>query len=121
MVNRGPLGGLVSLLAHAQDRGATAVLALACDLPYLSSPLIRRLAEESPKAEIVCPFEDGNYQPLAARYSTELLPRFRASLREDKLALQPLVRGSNTAVMTLSRDEAESLADWDTPEDAGLN
>lgn len=116
-VEKGPLGGLVSLLAHAQKLGSEAALALACDLPYLESTLIRRVAEADPEHQLVAPRQDGRFQPLTARYSPELLASFRTALEAEQLALQPLIRGAAHLALELSADEEAQLRDWDTPED----
>src|SRR5688572_10259852 len=48
----GPLSGLLSLLEYAGDRGA---LCIACDMPYLTSTLLSRLACEEPEATVLAP------------------------------------------------------------------
>ncbi len=115
----GPLGGLVSLLMEAEKRGAKSVLVLACDFPYLSGELMGRLLG-MPLEEVSCAHLDGRFQPLFARYSLAVLPRFSQALHEGRLALQPLLRESQVALLTLSEEEKLLLRDWDTPEDVGL-
>jgi molybdopterin-guanine dinucleotide biosynthesis protein A len=114
----GPLGGLVALLEHAEAVGAEAVLALACDLPYLGRGLIERLAHEAPSQPAIAPRTDGFWQPLAARYQTEgALPAARAALDARRLSLQNLLDTLNAQELPLSPEEAASLRDWDSPED----
>jgi molybdopterin-guanine dinucleotide biosynthesis protein A len=116
----GPLGGLVSLLSLGAEQGRPAVVALACDFPFLTSSLIARLVRESPQADIVCPYLDGRFQPLAARYSTHCLEAFRGALATGHRSLQPLVGAARTECLQLSIDEELALGDWDTPQDAGI-
>src|SRR5690606_38563749 len=40
----GPLGGLRALMIAARNSSATRVFALACDMPYLETSLLQRLA-----------------------------------------------------------------------------
>jgi molybdopterin-guanine dinucleotide biosynthesis protein A len=116
----GPLGGLVALLAAAVRAGAPGALVLACDLPYVEAPLLRRLAEECPEAELFCPRVDDRYQPLFARYQVAMLEPFREALSTRRLALQRLLAEHGAEELVLDEGEAQSLRDWDTPEDAGL-
>lgn len=114
----GPLGGLVALLRHAEARGREAAVALACDLPWLSSALVARLAARS-EAVIVAPRErgdSGKWQPLVARYSVSLLPECEAALRSERRSLQPLL-DAHARVFEVTEDERGELVDWDTPDD----
>ena len=114
----GPLGGLVALLQHAQAEGADSVLALACDLPYVGSALIERLAHEEPEQSALAPRTDGFWQPMAARYrTTAALPAALAALNAGQLSLQKLLNTLGAAELALTPEEAHSLRDWDTPED----
>jgi molybdopterin-guanine dinucleotide biosynthesis protein A len=116
----GPLGGLKALLDDAERCGAADVLALACDLPFVTAALVRRLAQEAPDALALAPKQDGRWQPLCARYAVreglnavnELLSRcdFRTFRLLDALAAHQL---------QLSDQEHGELVDWDRPEDVG--
>jgi molybdopterin-guanine dinucleotide biosynthesis protein A len=116
----GPIGGLIGLLADAQRRGATHVLALACDLPRIGAALLQRLAEEAPdkSAVLAAPGEIRN--PLIARYSVaQALPAARAVLGTGKRSLQAVLDrlGDDLATLRLTPHEAATLDDWDTPDD----
>ena len=56
----GPLGGIYTALT-ASPRART--LIVACDLPYLSLPLLQRLAAPS-DADLVIPRTERGYEPL---------------------------------------------------------
>ncbi len=114
---KGPLGGLVSLLRAGSERGASAVLAVACDLPYLKSGLVERILQADPDYDLVCARQDGRFQPLMSRYSVSLVGSFQRALEEERLALQPLVREAHHLALDLSAEEQQQLRDWDTPED----
>jgi molybdenum cofactor guanylyltransferase len=113
----GPLGGLVSLLRHAEQQGKAYVLAMACDLPYVSADLVRRLALFPAAAPVVCPQWQGIDQPLFARYSTRCRLPFEEALEAGRFALMSVICGLDRSVLPLSEHEAQLLGDWDRPED----
>ena len=116
----GPLGGLGGLLAHAERRGASAVLALACDLPYLERGLLARLGREAPEARALVVTDGAVRNPLIARYAvTETAGAVQHVLAAGRRSLQAVLDELGSEVVTLELSEAEraTLRDWDTPED----
>jgi molybdopterin-guanine dinucleotide biosynthesis protein A len=91
-----PLLGIVTALERASGR---AVLACACDLPFVTPELVRSLAASV--ASIALPRVGGRLHPLLARYERSHLPALRESLargapvQETVLALDPLVIGED--------------------------
>lgn len=95
-----PLCGLISALAYAarQDAGTRArplgVLGAACDMPFLTAPLLRWLAELDGAALVSV---DGRPQPTLCRCEPGHLPALRtalqagASLRRALATLKPRV------------------------------
>lgn len=116
----GPIGGLIGLLADAERRGATHVLALACDLPRIGSTLLQRLAaEETDKAAVVA-VQGEIRNPLIARYAVaRALQAARDVLGTGKRSLQAVLDRLDDSVATLrlTAAEAATLDDWDTPDD----
>jgi molybdenum cofactor guanylyltransferase len=116
----GPIGGLIGLLECARLGPQRGVLALACDLPYVTAALLERLLLSDPHAAAVVPRADGVLQPLCARYvADECLPVARAAVVAGERALFRVVErlGARAVVLELSGVEANWLRDWDTPED----
>ncbi|HVR18617.1 MAG TPA: NTP transferase domain-containing protein [Polyangiaceae bacterium] len=115
----GPLGGLRALLDFAAERRLAAALALACDLPYVTPELLRRIAEEAPDALALAPREHGLFYPLTARYSVRALPAVDDAILAREHSLQKLFARLGDRAGSLSLDDAElrSLRDWDSPED----
>ena len=115
----GPLGGLHALLDSADKSGDDAVVALACDLPYVTRDWLQRLFEESPGALALAPFAEERWYPLCARYSVGALSAVRATLGESRHSLQRVFAqlGEGARAMALSETELAQLNDWDTPED----
>ena len=64
---RGPLAALV--VGAATVPGAGPVLLLACDLPFVTEALLRRLASWDGDGTVVPVDRDGFVQPVCARYS----------------------------------------------------
>lgn len=116
----GPLGGLNGLLEHASHLGTAHVLAISCDLPFVTSQLIARLATEAPDASAVVAIQDGFRNPLFARYAVApALTATRAALSAGKRSLQAVLDqlGAGVVELSLSAEELQSLRDWDTPAD----
>lgn len=116
----GPIGGLIGLLAHAEQRGATHVLALACDLPRVAAPLLQRLGSATPAASALVISQGEIRNPLLARYAVaDALPVARATLAAGKRSLQAVLErlGNGAVIMPLTPAEAATVDDWDTPED----
>jgi molybdopterin-guanine dinucleotide biosynthesis protein A len=114
----GPLGGLLGLLRSAGD---APVLALACDMPYVTQALLARLAEAEPRGDVLATRgENGLWQPLCARYEGE---RVRAPLERAIAAgvrsFQRLFAQLQLDELPLSPEERAALVDWDRPEDVG--
>jgi len=116
----GPLGGLLALLGHAKGRMAIAV---ACDMPFVSEALVRRLAS-LPRAPAVPAFaarREGRWEPFFARYDAPIVrPIARVEAEAGRFTLKGLLDAVKAGELVLEDGEAEELDDWDTPEDAAL-
>jgi molybdenum cofactor guanylyltransferase len=95
---RHPLCGLLTALAHAGRRDAALpVVAIGCDMPFLTGPLLAWLAARSPARRAAVAHVSGRLEPLLGRY----LPAQRAvlaralddgcSMRAAALRLEPLI------------------------------
>lgn len=107
----GPLGGLQAALDLAAERGLDGVLVLACDLPLVEAPLLRRVARSLGDRTAAAPErEGGGVEPLCAVYRVALA---------DVLRARPM--SSDRSVHAFFRDvggEAVPLAELDAvPED----
>jgi molybdenum cofactor guanylyltransferase len=113
----GPLGGMLALLGHAAGR---ATIAVACDMPYVSVELVRRLVS-APPSPAVAARSDGRWEPFFARYDAEaVLPIALAHANARRCSLQALLDAVRARELALSAVELRELRDWDTPEDAKL-
>jgi molybdopterin-guanine dinucleotide biosynthesis protein A len=112
----GPLGGLIGLLRHADDR---VVVAIACDMPFIQASLVERLLAAAP-APAVAPRQGTRWEPLFARYAPEsVLPVARARAARGEQSLQGLLDAVGARELVLTADAWRQLRDWDTPSDVG--
>lgn len=110
----GPLGGLIALLGHA---GEAFAFALACDMPFVSEALVRRLISAG-DAAVVAPRRDQRWEPLFARYDSQrVLAVARRRAGEGAHSLQRLLEEVRAAELPMHAYEMSQLRDWDTPED----
>jgi len=117
-----PLTGLVAALERA---GGRAIIALACDMPFVAPALLARLATGSadggdPPAATV-PRVAGRLEPFPARYEAAALPVLRdalareAPLREALAALGPAELAE--ADLRAFGDPVELVSGVNTPEE----
>jgi molybdopterin-guanine dinucleotide biosynthesis protein A len=79
---RHPLCGVIAALEHAQARApAPAAVLVACDMPFLTGPLLSWLASLDGAAMAAV---DGRPQPLLARCEPAHLPELRRALAEQR-------------------------------------
>lgn len=80
----GALGGLHSALQWAEELGASGILAVACDMPFLNADLLRMLIERAAVsgADVVSPESGGRrgIEPLCAYYSVRCLPAIEQAI-----------------------------------------
>jgi len=82
----GALHGLHTALEAA--RGQT-VLVLACDMPFVSRPLLEHMLRLAEAADLVVPRRGGEYEPLHAVYSKGCLPALEAALQQGERRRNP--------------------------------
>jgi len=115
----GPLGGLRALLLAAIESQLTHVIAVACDMPYVTAALLTALREHPSDAVVLAARRgpDAPWEPLLARYQpTSLLPALDAALAAGERSFQKLLQ--RVTVTELQAAELEqALDDWDRPED----
>ncbi len=111
----GPLGGLSALVARGGDGH---VVAVACDMPWVSVEALRALAEHPSRAPVVAArrAEGAPWEPFFARYdSARVAPVLGALIADGKRSFQRLFAALE--VGAFDPGDARVIADWDTPED----
>jgi molybdopterin-guanine dinucleotide biosynthesis protein A len=82
----GALGGILTAVAWAEQAGCRGALVAACDMPFLSSALLRQLAAGACSDEVVAP-ESGSprgLEPLCAFYGVRCRPAIEAALERGE-------------------------------------
>ena len=69
----GPLSGLVAALRFAQDAGATAVLSIPVDMPFLPADLAKRLGESRGQCRAAVASSGGHLHPVCGLWATDAL------------------------------------------------
>ena len=82
---KGPLGGIYTGLVAARSSQSIAV---ACDMPFINSELLRHMIEMSPDFDVVVPrWKDGWIEPLHAIYSKNCLTNMKVQVENKQLGI----------------------------------
>lgn len=87
--SRGPLSGLTKALAAIRT---THLVALAIDMPFMTSEQLRRLCKLAETGGGVVPVIGDRAEPLAAVYPAEASTQFAAALAGVDFSLQEIIR-----------------------------
>jgi molybdopterin-guanine dinucleotide biosynthesis protein A len=87
--SRGPLSGLAAALAAMETDH---LLALAVDMPFMTTVHLRGLRDRATHGMGVIPMMDGRAEPLCAIYPKEARAVFLEALQGDNFSLQPIGR-----------------------------
>lgn len=110
----GPLGGIHTALRWAMEVGRPGALVVACDMPWVSAPLLRAIVERaaSTPAGAVVPESGGRrgLEPLCAWYSIHSLPQVERMIAEGEHRVHRLVIGGVDAEV-IPLDEVRRIGD----------
>jgi molybdenum cofactor guanylyltransferase len=110
---RHPVVGITQALALA---GGRPVLVCACDMPFVSPELIRRLGKADPgRSPAVVACARGAMQPLLGCYQPRALELLSGAARAATAPLAEIVDAIDPVLLEV--DEPEELFDVDTPDD----
>jgi molybdopterin-guanine dinucleotide biosynthesis protein A len=120
----GALGGIHTAVSWAREAGYRGALVAACDMPFLSSALLKRLAADSDEGEVVAPESESRrgLEPLCAFYGAACSDAIEGALdRGDRHVISFF---PNVRLRLLPRDEVAAFGDpqqlflnVNTPED----
>ena len=102
----GPLGGLHTALLEAASEITVVV---ACDMPYVSAPLLLYLATLARDADAVVPRTHSGYHPLCAAYTRGCLEPVARRLAEGRLKMIDLFE--DVRVRVVGADELQTFGD----------
>lgn len=85
----GVLGGILTAVAWARELDRGAALVLACDMPFVPAPLLRRLVRETPRDGLAVPQSEGprGLEPLCAAYGVGCAAAIEAALDRGERAI----------------------------------
>ena len=114
----GVLGGILTAMAWAAERGCRAALVVACDMPFLSPALLRELAAAATPAAVCLPASEGprGFEPLCAAYGVECLGEFERALARGERTVVSALAGVARSILPL-----ESVATHGDPAILFLN
>ncbi|MBJ6727122.1 molybdenum cofactor guanylyltransferase [Geomonas sp. Red875] len=96
----GPLAGIHAALNYSRTRYIAVV---ACDMPWISTRLIRELAGFRDGSDVILPEGDHGLEPLHAIYSKECIPFIEESLNADRRRIVSFFDRVKVQVMTLDQ------------------
>ena len=102
----GPLGGLHTALTEST---AGAVALVACDMPFVTGPLVAYLVALAADADIVVPRDERGYHPLCAVYTRACADAVAGRIAERKLKMSDLFEDVRVRVVTA--DELDRFGD----------
>lgn len=114
----GPLGGVHTALLEATG---DATIVIACDMPYVSAPLVRHLLTLALGADAVVPRTESGYHPLCAAYTRACIAPIAQRLAEGHFKMTDLfadlrVRVVATEELRAFGDAERLLANVNSPE-----
>lgn len=107
----GVLGGILTGVEWARERGRDAALVLACDMPFVPAGLLRRLADEAAADLVSIAASDGprGMEPLCAAYGIDCADAIGRALDRGERAVVSFF--SDVEVRRLALDEVRRYGD----------
>jgi molybdopterin-guanine dinucleotide biosynthesis protein A len=118
----GPLGGLHGALRHAVRENHPVVVAIACDMPYVTVEALTRLSSHPSGALVLAARRDQHapWEPMLARYdAARLVDVLAVAIANGERSFQGFFASIEVDPLPLGAEIERALQDWDTPEDIG--
>lgn len=122
---QGPLGGLLTALAWARDKGLQGVFLLACDLPLVDSTLVGRILTHGfRQKDALVPASPGplGMEPLCAAYTLACLEPAEALLASGHRSMNGLLEAVGLSLVPMDAlggagEVAKRFTNVNTPEE----
>ena len=108
--HRGALGGLYTAV---QAAGTDRTLVIACDMPFLTEPLVGYLVEAGRTVDIAIPRTARGYEPLCATYSRGSAAELLRRIDEKRFKLSDVALIAGLSIREIASKELERFG----PED----
>ena len=112
----GPIGGITTALRRLPG----GILVTACDMPFISAPMIEwLLGHYDPEAGAVIPRHAGGIEPLFGIYGKSLLPELEEAIRFGRYALHFVLEEARVRFVEVPEQFSveRDFANINTPED----
>ena len=114
----GPLAGIASAMAFAAGRGATSVLTIPCDAPFLPDDLAERLAAALADGKgVALASSGGRLHPVCALWRTGLDPALKTYAATGRGALMGLADSIGWTAVDWPVEPLDPFFNINTPED----
>jgi molybdopterin-guanine dinucleotide biosynthesis protein A len=102
-------GALGALYTAVHSAGTDWTLVIACDMPFVSEPLLAHLVDVGRTVDIAIPRTARGYEPLCATYSRRSAIELRRLIDEKRFRLSDVARIPGLNVREIGRDELETF------------
>jgi molybdopterin-guanine dinucleotide biosynthesis protein A len=111
---RGPLGGLLTALRHAEG---SSILLTACDMPALSAEALSWLARQAPQTHGAAIVNAAQLEPLFSLYAPACRDAAGPQMRAGRLSLHGLIEGGQFQKIEAPAWLRPQLVNINTPEE----
>jgi len=119
--NIGPMGGIYSSLRKSSTKHN---LIISCDTPFLSTQLLEYILDNFNNYDIVVPVHGNSFiEPLAAYYSTNIIPNLESSIKRNNYKLINffnVVKHKSIKVDSMPGFSKELFRNFNTPGDLSI-
>lgn len=116
----GPLAGLHAALRHALRTGRARLVAIACDMPFVTAEALEQVRDHRSEAIVLAPKRapDAPWEPMLARYdAVRLAETLTEAISRGERSFQKLFATIEVEALPLTAELERALEDWDRPED----
>ena len=107
IVDKGPLGGIYSALYYSESEMN---LILSCDIPLISSEIVKELIDKHKAYFDVTVFEDNfRIHPLIGIYSKKIIPILQKAIHENELKLMHFITNVNHQCIPIANEKRNHL------------
>jgi molybdopterin-guanine dinucleotide biosynthesis protein A len=116
MPDCGPMAGIYTALMVSQT---PKIFVLSCDMPFISSELMKMIIEKTENCEIAIPRNGEKLEPLCAVYDQSCIATFRELLDQKALKMMDALKLFRVKELTITQEilAKQPFTNINTPED----